>query len=456
MRRFASFGLLGRILLILGFVLATEFLANTFVFERTSQFALQDDDAHRMAEQILVVRRILTDEEPQERPKLSKELSTARFAVKWQLPPDTSQTTLSLNSLRGQILEFEPQLLAAKLRLHLAPLHEGGNIGGSFELADHSTVVFRTSQSKSVWPLTFGRIVGLIAPTLALVLIGGLMIRATLKPLRVLMRATKQVGRRDPQAIPEEGPGEVRDLIHQFNLMQTRIHELIATRTRALVAVGHDLRTPLARLKLRLGSIDLDAELQRGMGADIDEMSDLLHSLQIYLGSEGQNVPREKVDLTIMASTLIDTARDMGHDAFFRPSPDVETYVRPVAIRRALSNLIENALHYGGNARLSIDIEGEEIVISIDDDGPGIPSDQLEEVLQPFSRLDSARARNTGGMGLGLAIVNEAVRAEGGSLELINRPEGGLRASIRLPQSVKLLHSNISLHESTLPAKVRS
>lgn len=454
--RFASFGLLGRILLILGFVLATEFLANTFVFERTSQFALQDDDAHRMAEQILVVRRVLADEAAAERPKLSQELSTARFTVKWQVLPDANPTPLSLNSLRGQILEFEPQLLAAKLRLHLTPLHEGGNIGGSFELPDHSTVIFRTSQAKSVWPLTFGRIVGLIAPTLALVILGGLMIRATLRPLRVLMRATKQVGRRDPQAIPEEGPGEVRDLIHQFNLMQTRIHELIATRTRALAAVGHDLRTPLARLKLRLGNLELDAESQRTMGADIDEMGDLLHSLQIYLGSEGQNLPREKVDLTIMASTLIDTARDMGRDAFFQPSTSVETYVRPVTIRRALSNLIENALQYGGNARLSVDVEGDEIIIFVDDDGPGIPPDQLEEVLQPFARLDSARARNTTGMGLGLAIVNDAIRAEGGTLELINRPEGGLRAAIRLPhQQHALLHSNISLHGSMSPAKMR-
>jgi signal transduction histidine kinase len=434
LKKITSFGLLGRILLILGFVLATEFLANTFVFERTSQFALQDDDAHRMAEQILVVRRILTDEEVHERPKLSKELSTARFAVKWQLPPDNSQTTLSLNSLRGQILEFEPQLLAAKLRLHLAPLHEGGNIGGSFELPDHSTVVFRTSQTKNVWPLTFGRVIGLLAPTLALVIVGGLMIRATLKPLRVLMRATGHVGKRDPQPVPEEGPGEVRDLIHQFNLMQTRIHQLIETRTRALVAVGHDLRTPLSRLKLRLDSLDLDAESQRGMGADIDEMGDLIHSLQIYLGSDGQNVPVEKVDLTIMASTLIDSARDAGHDAFFHANGRVEARVRPVAIRRSLSNLIDNALHYGGNVRLTIEADDHDICIQVDDDGPGIPPDRVEEVLQPFVRLDSARARNTSGMGLGLAIVNEAIRAEGGSLQLANRPEGGLRVTIRLPR----------------------
>ena len=171
------------------------------------------------------------------------------------------------------------------------------------------------------------------------------------------------------------------------------------------------------------------------MGDDIDEMGDLLRSLQIYLGGDGQNVPREKVDLTIMAATLIDAACDMGHDARFDAPDNVEAFVRPVAIRRSLSNLIDNAIHYGGNVRLSMTTAGKEIVILVDDDGPGIPAADMDDVMQPFVRLDSARARNTGGMGLGLAVVNDAIRAEDGTLTLINRPQGGFRAMIRLPRS---------------------
>ncbi|MBT2188329.1 ATP-binding protein [Sphingobium nicotianae] len=432
--RFRSFGLLGRILLILAFVLATEFLANTWLFERTSQFALQDDDAHRMAEYLVIVRRVIDKAPPADRPRLTRELSTARFRVDWYLHPDTSTASYRLNSLRSQILEREPELLDSKLRLHLMPLSQGGDIAGSLELADHSTVAFRTSQAKMVWPLTFGRIFGLIAPTLVLVLIGAFMVRATLKPLKVLMRATKKVGTREPQPVPEEGPGEVRNLIHDFNLMQTRIHKLLATRTRALAAVGHDLRTPLSRLKLRLGNVALDPETQKAMGDDIDEMGDLLRSLQIYLGGEGQELPPEKVDLAVMASTLIDAARDMGHDAYLHAPSSLQICVRPVAIRRSLANLIDNAIHYGGNVRLSILPEEEEVLICVDDDGPGIPEHQMTEVLQPFVRLDGARSRNTSGMGLGLAIVNDAVHAEGGTLELTNRPEGGLRVVIRLPR----------------------
>jgi signal transduction histidine kinase len=437
--RFTSFGLLGRLLLILGFVLATEFLANTLIFERTSQFALQDDDAHRMAEQIVVVRRVIAKAVPGEREKLTKELSTARFSVKWH--PQRSESTASyrLNSLRSQILEFEPELVDAKLRLHLAPLHEGGSIGGSLELPDHSTVSFRTSQAKMVWPITFGRILGLVTPTLALVLIGGLMVRATLKPLQVLMRATKHVGTRDPQPVPEEGPSEIRNLIHDFNVMQTRIHDLIATRTRALVAVGHDLRTPLSRLKLRLGNVEVDPETRKAMGDDIDEMGELLQSLQFYLGSDAQEVPPEKVDLAIMASTLVDAAQDMGHDVRLNAPSTLEVLVRPVPIRRSLSNLIDNAIHYGDRVRVSILPDDEYIAILVDDDGPGIPDDQIANVLLPFVRLDNARARNTGGMGLGLAIVSDAIRAEGGTLELTNRPEGGLRAAILLPRKHPVL-----------------
>ncbi|MEP6784423.1 MAG: ATP-binding protein [Sphingomonadales bacterium] len=432
MKGFKSFGLLGRILLILGFVLATEFVVNTLVFERTSQFALQDDDAHRMAEHLVVVRRVMAVEAPVEREKLARELSTTRLAVSWQPLPDASASSYALGSLRSQILEFEPELLEAKLRLHLSSLREGGSIAGSFELPDHSTITFRTSQAKLVWPITIGRILGLVAPTLVLVLIGGLMIRATLRPLRVLMRATKEVGTGEPEPVPEEGPSEVRDLIHDFNLMQHRIHRLIAIRTRSLAAVGHDLRTPLSRLKLRLGNVEIDPETQQGMSDDIDEMGDLLHSLQIYLGGDGQKLPPEKIDLAVMASTLIDSARDMGHDAYLHAPSTLEAWVRPVAIRRSLSNLIDNAIHYGGNVRLSILPTKDEILIFVDDDGPGIPQSEMAEALQPFVRLDSARVRNTGGMGLGLAIVNEAIEAEGGTLELINRPEGGLRVAIHL------------------------
>ena len=437
--RLPSVGLLGRIVLILAFVLATEFIANTLIFDRASSFALQDDEAHRMAEYIVVARRIMDRTSPAGRPAVATELSTARMQVQWTPGPDTQSTSFSLGGLRDQMLAIEPGLFEARLRLHLMPLRQGGDIAGSVELGDHSTMVFRTTQQKSFWPLTLGRIVALALPMLVLALLGGLMIRATLRPLRGLMGATRMVGRQEPEPapVPERGPREVRNLIRDFNAMQSRIHRLIATRTRALAAVGHDLRTPLARLKLRLASAEMDPATRQAIGDDVTEMSDLLRSLQIYLGGEGQSLPAEKIDLAVMAATIIDTARDEGHDAYYDGPSSLEGWARPVSIRRAITNLVENAIHYGGNVRLVLREEGDVLLIQVDDDGPGIPPEGMESARQPFVRLDEGRARNTRGMGLGLAIVHDAARAEAGELILANRPEGGLRATIRLPRRAR-------------------
>lgn len=429
-------GLLGRILLILLVVMATEFVANTLLFERASHFALQEDDARRMAEHLVVARRVLERTAQPDRPSVAEELSTARFSIHWSRLAEPWAASYSLGGLRNQIIDVEPELRAAKLKLNLLPLPKGGNIAGAMELSDGSSMTFRAHQAEAIWSLTFGRIISLLAPTLALVVIGAVMIRVTLRPLRVLMRATRHVGTDDTKPVPEEGAMEVRDLIHAFNAMQLRIHRLINSRTQALAAVGHDLRTPLARLQLRLDGLGADLETEKAMAQDIAEMNDLLHSLQIYLNGESGAVPPERVDIAVLAATLVESAADRGGDALYIGPANLEAWLRPVAIRRALNNLIDNALHYGGNVRVSLKQEEEDaILILVDDDGPGIAEDKIAEVLHPFVRLDGARARNTRGMGLGLAIVNDVVRAEQGALTLTNRAEGGLRVAIRLPAS---------------------
>ena len=134
-----------------------------------------------------------------------------------------------------------------------------------------------------------------------------------------------------------------------------------------------------------------------------------------------------------MTQTLVDTAADNGADATFHGLESLEIVARPVSLRRALSNLIENALHYAGNVRVTVRRDGEIAEIVIEDDGPGIPGDRLDDVLQPFIRLDSARSRDTPGMGLGLAIVRRAVQLDNGTLHLRNRPTGGLIATLRFP-----------------------
>lgn len=437
MTRTASLGLLGRILLILIAAMATEFAANTLLFERASQFALRGDDVNRMAEHLVVARRLMDKAGSADRPALATELSTERFTIRWSRDGRTKPASYELDNLKTQILAIEPGLAGAKLHLHLQPLPKGGTIAGTMKLSDGSGIAFLTYQGRGIWSLTFSRIINLLAPTLVLVVLGGLLIRHTLKPLGVLIRETGRIGTDEHEPVPEAGPPEIRNLIHAFNAMQSRIQRLINGRTQALAAVGHDLRTPLARLRLRLDGAAIDGRTREAMERDMEEMDALLHSLQVYLSGEGRNLPRERIDLAAMAITLIDDARDAGADAVYSGPETLEVVVRPVAIRRAIANLIDNALHYGGNVRLLLrsveEKAGMSVEIVVEDDGPGIAEDRIEQVVQPFVRLDGARARNTRGMGLGLAIVADAVRMEEGALVLTNREGGGLRVTITLP-----------------------
>ena len=270
-------------------------------------------------------------------------------------------------------------------------------------------------------------------PTLALVLLAWVLFRATLSPLRTLVRASKTVGAGPPQPLPEQGTAEVRDLIHAFNEMQQRVYESMTNRTHSMLAIGHDLRTPLARMQLRVEGLDLDDETREGMSADLGEMRHMLESLQAFVETGGSRLPAERVDVAVMTQTLVDTAADNGCDATFHGLESLEIVARPVSLRRALSNLIENALHYAGNVRVTVRRDGDMAEIVIEDDGPGIPGDRLDDVLQPFVRLDSARSRDTPGMGLGLAIVRRAVQLDNGTLHLRNRPTGGLIATLRFP-----------------------
>jgi signal transduction histidine kinase len=162
-------------------------------------------------------------------------------------------------------------------------------------------------------------------------------------------------------------------------------------------------------------------------------MEAMVGSLLAYLGGEDDPERPVRTDVAVMAETIVDDAVDRGGGATYLGGDHLEAEVRPTGLKRAIGNLVENALHYGHRARVSVAADAGTLVIRVDDDGPGISEDRLEEALRPFSRLDPARRRNTQGLGLGLAIVVRAAEAEGGVLHLANRPEGGLRAELRLP-----------------------
>ncbi|WP_338465682.1 ATP-binding protein [Novosphingobium sp. ZN18A2] len=427
-----SFGLIGRLVAILALVAAIDFAANSLLFQRASNFALRTDEARHMAAQLEVSRRLIERSPPAERAGVARELGTDLFELSLSRPANRATPSVELAALRQQMIALEPGLADAALQLRLLSLRDGGDIAGSIVLDDGSVLGF-ISHDRVSWTLNAQRIAALVAPTLILILFGWILLRATLEPLNRLVRATARVGSTSAEPVEESGPPELRQLIHGFNVMQERIHALLASRTQTLLAIGHDLRTPLARLRLRLDDSRIDTGLRGEMGADLDEMEDLLRSLQAFVDPAGGETAPQRVDLAAMAMTIVDTMSDAGQRATYEGPDHLETMLRPVSIRRALQNLAENAVHYAGSVNVRLGQDGAEAVLTVEDHGPGIPEDRLDDVMQPFVRLDEARSRDTPGMGLGLAIVRRAIRNEGGSFTLANRSEGGLRATICLP-----------------------
>jgi signal transduction histidine kinase len=233
--------------------------------------------------------------------------------------------------------------------------------------------------------------------------------------------------------IAETGPKEVRDLAIAFNDMQARIARLIDERTRALAAVSHDLRTPLTRLKLRLEDLG-SPELGRAMATDIAELEQMIEATLSYLKGKTESESPRPLDLTALLETIADEATDVGQVVKVSGPRRIIVSARHISLKRALSNLIQNAVKYGTEARITTEVTGGTVTVRIDDDGPGIPHDKLDAVLEPFVRLETSRSRETGGVGLGLTIAKASIEADGGALSLSNRQHGGLRVTVSLPR----------------------
>lgn len=438
MRRFAqpSVGLLGQVVAILLLTLLVEFGISTLLYERATEFSVRDDEARRLAEHLVIGRRLLEERPARERPAMAGELTTDRYALRWSPRPLPAPSSApELTAMRAQVTAWEPTLRNTDLRMRLLSPGRSSVVTGDLRLDDGSRLSFRTREPVTDPTLAFSRVLQALVPAIGLMVLGGLLIRRALLPLRRLSEAADGVGaggRTLAAPVPEDGPGEVRRVVAAFNRMQARIARLIGDRTQALAAVGHDLRTPLARLKLRTEGIE-DEEVRASVAADIAEMDAMVASLLAFLGGDSDPERPVRIDLAVLCATVVDDAVDRGREASYVGPDHCERVLRPIGMKRALANLVENALHYGDTLMVTLLDEGRTVTIRVEDDGPGIPEDQLASAVQPFVRLDPARHRDTKGFGLGLAIVAQATAAEGGRLVLSNRPEGGLRAEIVLP-----------------------
>lgn len=253
------------------------------------------------------------------------------------------------------------------------------------------------------------------------------------RPLRDLSEAADRLGR-DVAAPPlaEGGPEEVRRAAEAFNRMQARLRRYVEDRLQMLAAISHDLRTPITLLRLRAEFMENEQDKRR-MLETLDEMGEMVEGVLAFAREEAAEEPARAVDLGALTESLCADLADAGMPVECGPLPAVTVTCRPGALRRALSNLIGNAVRHGGRAVVSLEAGAGNVQVHVDDAGPGIPEAELEQVFRPFYRVERSRNRETGGVGLGLAVVRTVAHAHGGEAILVNRAEGGLRATLRLP-----------------------
>jgi signal transduction histidine kinase len=261
-----------------------------------------------------------------------------------------------------------------------------------------------------------------------------LVVRSITRPLAALSDAAAAVGQGHDDArapLPETGSREFVNTARAFGAMRERIARYIEDRERLFISISHDLRTPITRLKLRAELLD-DEALRDDFEEDLDELDMMVKgALQCVKDSDIHENPAE-IRLDALLGRMVKSARLAGHEVRYQPS-GVNVRGKPLALKRALGNLLDNALYYGARAEIAVREEPASVVVEVRDHGPGVPEDALASLFDPYVRLAHGRDRNDGGMGLGLGIARSIVEAHDGQLELRNHPEGGLVARVRLP-----------------------
>ena len=429
-------GLIGRVGLVLFAAILLELIASTFVFERAELVSTDDALARRIAVQLDSAARVLEVTARDQRAAVAASLSGPDLGFTWQAtaPAQTpSPTSEPTQLLRAKLLVDEPALARRGLALG-GVAGASDSVEGRLSLGDSSIVSFRAHAPESALPNLYGQIGSVVVLSSGVLLAALLVVRTLAAPLRMLVQATDAIGRGPAVQLDDaQGPREIRRVARAFNAMQGRIVGLLKDRIEALAAVSHDLRTPIARMRLRADVMGGEEAL--AFDRDLAEMEAMLDDLNAHLrGDTDPEAPR-RINLAATLQTLVDDATDAGKAASYVGPDQLTLKVRPLALKRAFSNIVNNAIAYGDRAGVALADAGREVLVTVEDDGPGIPQAERESVFEPFWRGDSSRNRAKGGMGLGLAIARAAVRRDGGTISIDNRPEGGLRVIVRLPKT---------------------
>jgi signal transduction histidine kinase len=349
----------------------------------------------------------------------------------------TLQTILG-SGYHISVAAASPEVTSAIQVSPLQTLERRGEMDGLYDVTvqypDGGSTLFRIARPAEGAPIPRNLLVNL---SLLVVIMGIALFvtaRSITQPLFQLANAADRVGRdvRQPK-LQEQGAREIRDAARAFNTMQDRLQRYLDSRTRVLAAMSHDLKTPLTRLRLQVETLE-DPDAQARIGKQLDEMESMVRgSLALFRGLDDDEA-LAPVDINALLATLQAEFTQMGGQVSVRGGAQGGLVGKPQGLKRCLTNLIENAIKFGGSARVHVQDAGAAVVIRIEDEGPGIPPEELERVFEPFYRVESSRNRDSGGTGLGLSIARDIAQSHGGSLMLGNLPQRGLEAVLTLPR----------------------
>ncbi|WP_448216949.1 ATP-binding protein [Endozoicomonas sp. 2B-B] len=289
----------------------------------------------------------------------------------------------------------------------------------------------------AVPPLAPGQTVIFLAVSIFFVLLAlAFMVGKITRPMQMLANASYRLGKGEHvDDLPEKGPEDMRETIRAFNLMNSRLQRFVSDRIHMLAALSHDLRTPITTMQLRVELMPESNDRNR-LRATLDEMKQMSEATLAFIRQSSDNEQTQKVDLNAMMESLCDDQLHLGHDVRFAKAGKIVVECRLTSLKRAIRNLVENAVKYGNRAEVRMEVSGNNVFVIIQDYGPGIPEDQMNKVFEPFFRIESSRNRNTGGIGLGMAISRNMIRNHGGEIYLENNPQG-LKVKVVLPLDLR-------------------
>jgi signal transduction histidine kinase len=444
-----------RALLVLVVGLTVSHLLSVALYSTDRTSALMLTGGEHTGERIATIWRLVENAPQGERQRIIELADHPELHITWSRESaieeqrnSSWQTDIFRNSLIDHLdaggeqefrLHYTTGTIAKAWQDHLFQSHEEIEVGDllmvSLRLPEQSWINFAApiESSQYFWSLRF--VLSMAVMLLAVGLLSALVVRHLTKPLATFARAAQRLGTDvNAPSIPENGPAEVRQAIGAFNEMQNRIRRFVEDRTQMLAAISHDLGTPITRLRLRAEFIE-DEEQQKKMLADLDDMEKMVFSSLSFARDEAAHEPHAMVDLRALLQRVCDDMNDSGGSITWDIGNDPVPYgCRPVALRRALTNLVDNAIKYGNRVHVSLEDGPKSILVRIDDDGPGIPDELQDDAFKPFQRLEASRNRETGGTGLGLTVARAIFRQHGGEITLENRQTGGFRVEITLPR----------------------